>query len=103
MADPPPWLQAFLDHLAAADHSAATRRGYRYDLLQFVAWYIGLHGAAPELPRLTGHDVIAWRQHMLTLRQFKATTLNESEFARRLPTRRHESEFARRLPTRRLG
>lgn len=53
MADTPPWLQAFLDHLAAADRSAATRRGYRYDLLQFAAWYAGLHGAPPELARLT--------------------------------------------------
>lgn len=85
MADPPPWLQAFLDHLAAADRSAATRRGYRYDLLQFAAWYTGLHGAPPELARLTEHDVIAWRQHMLTLRQFKATTINRRlEAVRRL-------------------
>jgi hypothetical protein len=38
-------LQTFLDRLAADDLSAATRRGYRYDLLQFIAWYIGLNSA----------------------------------------------------------
>ena len=39
MDSPPIWLQAFLDRLAADDLSAATRRGYRYDLLHFIAWY----------------------------------------------------------------
>lgn len=85
MANPPPWLQPFLDRLAAEDRSAATRRGYRYDLLQFSAWYAALHGTLPELPQLTEHDLIAWRQHMLTLRQLKATTINRRlEAIRRL-------------------
>lgn len=85
MADPPPWLQPFLDRLAAEDLSAATRRGYRYDLLQFVAWYATLYGTPPELARLTEHDIIAWRQHMLTLHRFKATTINRRlEAVRRL-------------------
>ena len=76
MVDPPPWLQFFLDRLAAEDLSAATRRGYRYDLLQFAAWYAALYGTPPDLPRLTEHDVIAWRQHMITRCQFRATTIN---------------------------
>ena len=76
MVDPPPWLQSFLDRLAAEDLSAATRRGYRYDLLQFAVWYAALYGTPPDLPRLTEHDVIAWRQHMITRCQFKATTIN---------------------------
>ncbi len=85
MANPPLWLQPFLDRLAAEDRSAATRRGYRYDLLQFNAWYAALHGSLPVLPRLTEHDLIAWRQHMLTLRQLKATTINRRlEAIRRL-------------------
>ena len=40
-----PWLQPFLDSLSADDLSAATRRGYRYDLLQFISWHVALHGA----------------------------------------------------------
>ena len=85
MADIPPWLQPFLDRLAAEDRSAATRRGYRYDLLQLSAWYAALHGSLPELSRLTEHDLIAWRQHMLTLRQLKASTINRRlEAVRRL-------------------
>jgi len=85
MIDFPSWLQPFLDRLAADDLSVATRRGYRYDLLQFTAWYTALYSAQPDLPRLTEHDVIAWRQHMLTQRQFKATTINRRlEAVRRL-------------------
>jgi integrase/recombinase XerC len=85
MTDTPPWLQPFLDRLAAEDRSAATRRGYRYDLRRFSAWYAALHGTLPELPRLTEHDLIAWRQHMLTLCRLKATTINRRlEAVRRL-------------------
>src|SRR5687768_10963336 len=85
MADFPPWLQSFLDRLAAEDLSAATRRGYRYDLLQFVAWYTAVYGIPPDLPRLTEHDVIAWRQHMSARCQFKATTITRRlEAVRRL-------------------
>src|SRR3954471_3302016 len=85
MVDLPPWLQSFLARLAAEDLSAATRRGYRYDLLQFAAWYAALYGSPPELARLTEHDIIAWRQHMITQCQLKATTINRRlEAVRRL-------------------
>ena len=85
MVDLPPWLQSFLDRLGAEDLSAATRRGYRYDLLQFAAWYAALYGSPPELARLTEHDIIAWRQHMITQCQLKATTINRRlEAVRRL-------------------
>jgi site-specific recombinase XerD len=85
MVELPPWLQSFLDRLAAEDLSAATRRGYRYDLLQFAAWYAALYGSPPELARLTEHDIIAWRQHMITQCQLKATTINRRlEAVRRL-------------------
>lgn len=76
MKAPPSWLQAFLDRLAADDLSAATRRGYRYDLLQFITWYTGLNGAAPRLARLTEHDLITWRQYMLTQGGLKAASIN---------------------------
>lgn len=85
MTATPPWLQPFLDRLAAEDLAAATRRGYRYDLRQFTAWYATLHGAPPALARVTEHDLIAWRQHMLALRQLKGTTINRRlEAVRRL-------------------
>ena len=66
MNSPPAWLQTFLDRLAADDLSAATRRGYRYDLLHFAAWYTGLNDAPPRLAKLTENDLIAWRQQMVT-------------------------------------
>ena len=72
----PTWLQTFLDRLAADDLSAATRRGYRYDLRHFIAWYTSLHDAAPELARLTEHDLITWRQHMMTQGGLKAASIN---------------------------
>ena len=85
MKPPPAWLQAFLDRLEADDLSAATRRGYRYDLLQFVAWYTGLIGVAPRLARVTEHDLITWRQHMMTQGGLKAASINRRlEAVRRL-------------------
>ncbi|MGH7117805.1 MAG: hypothetical protein ACREFP_02220 [Acetobacteraceae bacterium] len=58
MEAPPDWLQTFLNRLAADDLSAATRRGYRYDLLHFVAWYTTLNNAPRVLARLTEHDLM---------------------------------------------
>ena len=85
MQGAPAWLQTFLDGLAAADLAAATRRGYRYDLLQFITWYTDLHGAPPDLTRLTEHDLITWRQHMLIQRGLKAASINRRlEAVRRL-------------------
>ena len=85
MVELPLWLQSFLNRLAAEDLSAATRRGYHYDLLQFAAWYAALYGSPPELARLTEHDIIAWRQHMIARRQLRATTINRRlEAVRRL-------------------
>ena len=85
MQAPPAWLQTFLDQLAADDLSAATRRGYRYDLLQFIAWHAGLNGAPPDLARLTEHDLITWRQHMMTRGGLKAASINRRlEAVRRL-------------------
>ena len=79
------WLQTFLDRLAADDLSAATRRGYRYDLLNFIDWYTHLNGAPPELVRLTEHDLITWRQHMMTQGGLKAASVNRRlEAGRRL-------------------
>jgi len=81
----PAWLQTFLDRLAADDLSAATRRGYRYDLLQFVKWYAALNNASPELAQVTEHDLIAWRQHMLKRGGLKAASINRRlEAVRRL-------------------
>jgi len=85
MKPPPAWLQTFLDRLETDDLSAATRRGYRYDLLQFIAWYAGLNGLAPRLARLTEHDLITWRQHMMTQGGLKAASINRRlEAVRRL-------------------
>ena len=81
----PAWLQTFLDRLAADDLSAATCRGYRYDLLQFIAWYTDLNNAPPEIARMTEHDLITWRQHMMTRGGLKAASINRRlEAIRRL-------------------
>src|SRR3984885_7363350 len=85
MGSPAPWLQTFLDRLAADDLSAATRRGYRYDLLQFISWYTGLNGVAPRLPRVTEPALIPRRQHMVTQGGLKAASVNRRlEAVRRL-------------------
>jgi len=85
MKPPPAWLQTFLYRLEADDLAAATRRGYRYDLLQFIAWYTSLNDVAPRLARLTEHDLITWRQHMMTQGGLKAASINRRlEAVRRL-------------------
>ena len=85
MESAPAWLQTFLDRLAADDLAAATRRGYRYDLLQFITWYTALNRASPDLNRVTEHDLITWRQHMLTQGGLKAASINRRlEAVRRL-------------------
>ena len=85
MKPPPAWLQTFVDRLEADDLSPATRRGYRYDLLQFIRWYTGLNGVAPRLAKLTEHDLITWRQHMMTQGGLKAASINRRlEAVRRL-------------------
>jgi site-specific recombinase XerD len=53
--------------------------------LHFIARYTGLHQAPPDLARLTEHDLIAWRQHMLTQGGLKAASINRRlEAVRRL-------------------
>jgi hypothetical protein len=102
MASPPTWLQIFLDRLAADDLSAATRRGYRYDLLHFIGWYTTLYDTAPELIRLTEHDLITWPQHMITQGAEKAYNLSRQAEAALafqatvLEDRRQSAAIARR-------
>ena len=56
----------------------------RYDMLQFIAWYI-LNSAPPELARLTEHELITWRQHMVTQGGLRAASINRRlEAVRRL-------------------
>jgi hypothetical protein len=50
----------------------ALRRSDRYDLLHFIAWCTTVYDAAPERTRLTEHELIFWRQHMMTQGGIKA-------------------------------
>lgn len=76
MGSPPNWLQTFLDRLAADCLSAATRRGYRYDLLIFLAWYTAKYDTMLELGRLAEHDLTAWREQMITQCGLKPASIN---------------------------
>jgi site-specific recombinase XerD len=72
--DEPGWMATFLDSLQRADLAAATRRGYRYDLLHFLRWQtmtLGVAGA--RLDRLSEPDLIAYRQAMIAAGHRPAT------------------------------
>ncbi|MCD6033230.1 MAG: integrase family protein [Thermomicrobiales bacterium] len=89
-SDDPDWLARFIDSLQREDLSAATARGYRYDLRHFLVWHQTIHGNAVVLERLTEFDLIAYRQAMITAGN-RPTTVN-----RRLDALRRLCRWAQR-------
>jgi site-specific recombinase XerD len=78
-------MATFLDSLQRADLAAATRRGYRYDLLHFLRWQtmtLGVAGA--RLDRLSEPDLIAYRQAMIAAGHRPATINRRLDALRRL-------------------
>jgi site-specific recombinase XerD len=80
----PGWMIPFLDSLARADLAPATRRGYRYDLRHFLAWYGAVHDAPFALEHLAEHDLIAYRQHLVAAGRRPATINRRLDALRRL-------------------
>ena len=68
-------MAAFLASLAHDDLAPATLRGYRYDLRHFVAWHRTVHDGPFALGDLTGHELTAYRQHMVA-GGFRPATVN---------------------------
>lgn len=68
-------MSRFVDSLRREDRSAATVRGYRYDLRHFLAWHETVQGHPAMVERLTEFDLIAYRQAMVAAGH-RPTTIN---------------------------
>jgi len=80
----PPWLGQFRASLAREDLSAATLRGYLYDLRHFLRWHASLEDTPFSPERLAEHDLIAYRQQMIAAGRHPATVNRRLEALRRL-------------------
>jgi site-specific recombinase XerD len=82
-SDDPDWLSRFIDSLEREDLSAATVRGYRYDLRHFLSWHETIQGDA-VLERLTQFYLIAYRQAMIATGNRPTTVNRRLDALRRL-------------------
>jgi site-specific recombinase XerD len=69
----PGWMTPFLASLAHDDLSAATLRGYRYDLRHFLAWHRTVQDSPFTIEGLAEYELIAYRQHMVAAGRRPAT------------------------------
>jgi integrase/recombinase XerC len=83
-SDDPEWLKSFLHSLSREDLSAATLRGYRYDLHAFLDWRSMIEEHAFSLERLAEFELIAYRQHMVATGRRPATINRRLDALRRL-------------------
>ena len=82
-------MALFLASLARDDLSAATLRGYRYDLRHFLSWHRSIQPSAFSVADLAGYELTAYRQHMVA-GGLQPTTVN-----RRLDALRRLCRWAR--------
>jgi site-specific recombinase XerD len=80
----PGWLTGFLASLARDDLAPATLRGYRYDLLHFLAWHRTVADRSFTLEGLAEYELIAYRQSMVAAGRQPATVNRRLEALRRL-------------------
>jgi hypothetical protein len=63
-------------HELRKDGIDLTMRGYRYDLQQFLRWFSYANGSSSRLEKLSGLDLINYRQHLVNVEALKPATLN---------------------------
>ena len=78
------WMAAFLLSLERDDLAPATVRGYRYDLLHFLAWRRTVQAGPFVIQDLAEHDLIAYRQQMVAAGRRPAAINRRLEALRRL-------------------
>jgi integrase/recombinase XerC len=77
-------MAAFLLSLERDDLAPATVRGYRYDLLHFLAWRRTVQDGPFVIQDLAEHDLIAYRQQMVAAGRRPAAINRRLEALRRL-------------------
>jgi site-specific recombinase XerD len=83
-SDDPGWMSRFIECLRREDVSAATVRGYHYDLRHFLVWHEAVQGGATVIERLTEFDLIAYRQAMIAAGNRPTTVNRRLDALRRL-------------------
>jgi site-specific recombinase XerD len=83
-SDDPNWISRFIDSLRREDLSAATVRGYGYDLRHFLVWYETAQGRKAAIEQLTEFDLIAYRQAMIAAGNRPTTVNRRLDALRRL-------------------
>ncbi|MEA3351973.1 MAG: tyrosine-type recombinase/integrase [Chloroflexota bacterium] len=69
-------LNDFTAYLQAMDRSASTVTGYLSDVEQFTGWFDQTNGESLTPERVTPTDISEYRQYMLTVKRYKASTIN---------------------------
>jgi site-specific recombinase XerD len=69
-------LDDFTDYLTIQSRSNNTIRVYRQDLEQFSAWFRQSNGEAMSVQVITPTDVRLYREYMVTIKNYKASTVN---------------------------
>ena len=77
-------MSRFIECLRREDVSAATVRGYHYDLRHFLVWHEAVQGGATVIERLTEFDLIAYRQAMIAAGNRPTTVNRRLDALRRL-------------------
>src|SRR5271155_4259462 len=84
MSTDPDWLCRFIDDLRRADLSAATVRGYGYDLRHFLRWHEATTQHPVVIDRLNEFDLTAYRQVLIVAGKRPATVNRRLAALRRL-------------------
>jgi len=71
---PDRWLADFVSRLRREDLAAATVRGYRYDLHQFLRWFNRAKRPA-RCEKLSALDLINYRQHLVKVEGLRPATV----------------------------
>ena len=77
-------MSRFIECLRREDVSAATVRGYHYDLRHFLVWHEAVQGGATVIERLTEFGLIAYRQAMIAAGNRPTTVNRRLDALRRL-------------------
>jgi site-specific recombinase XerD len=69
-------MQKFIDYLYEQGRSPMTVKGYRTDIKMFARWFIKTNGETLSPSVVTPTDIREFRQYMLTVQRYKASTIN---------------------------
>lgn len=69
-------FDSFKTYLVNNDRSPATVQGYLSDLKHFTNWFEGTTGETLSPQAVTPSDIREYRQYMLTVQRYKASTVN---------------------------